>query len=69
VTCSFKELPLPVVGKVVSKASATFPDHPAMSIHANNRDMVRFASVDDNGFKRLAGVLVQWEQKSGRLQG
>jgi protein SERAC1 len=63
VTCFFEELPLPGVGKVISKASATFADHPIMSIYANHGDMVKFASVEDNGFKRLAGVLVRWEQE------
>ncbi|KAF7502470.1 hypothetical protein GJ744_005685 [Endocarpon pusillum] len=63
VTCFFEELPLPVVGRVVSKTSATFADHPVMSIYANHSEMVKFASVDDNGFKRLAGELVRWEQE------
>ena len=63
VTCFFEELPLPVVGKVVSKVSATFADHPVMSVYANHSDMVKFATVEDNGFKRLAGELVRWEQE------
>ena len=63
VTCFFEELPLPAVGKVVSKASATFSDHPLMSIYANHSNMVKFATVDDNGFKRVAGELVRWEQE------
>ena len=61
VTCFCEEIGLPVVGKVVSKASATFADHPLMSIHANHSDMVKFATIEDNGFKRLAGELVRWE--------
>jgi pimeloyl-ACP methyl ester carboxylesterase len=61
VTCFFEELPLPVVGQVVSKASATFSDHPLMSIHGNHSDMVKFATIEDNGFKRVAGELVRWE--------
>lgn len=63
VTCFFEELPLLVVGKVVSKASATFADHPVMSIYGNHSDMVKFATVEDNGFKRLAGELVRWERE------
>jgi len=66
VTCFFEELPLPVVGTMVSKASATFADYPVMSIHANHSDMVKFARVDDNGFTRLAGELVRWEQELRR---
>jgi protein SERAC1 len=63
VTCFYEELPMPVVGEVVSKASATFSDHPLMSIHANHSDMVKFASIEDNGFKRLTGELVRWESE------
>ena len=59
ITCFFEELPLLVAGTVISKASATFADHPVMSIYANCSDMVKFTSADDNVFKRLAGVLVR----------
>ncbi|KAK0720822.1 Alpha/Beta hydrolase protein [Lasiosphaeris hirsuta] len=61
VTCFFEELPLPVVGKVVSKESATLEGYSAFSIHANHGDMVRFRSVEDNGYKRLLGELVRWK--------
>ncbi|RYP16755.1 hypothetical protein DL765_004932 [Monosporascus sp. GIB2] len=60
VTCFFEELPLPVVGKVVSKDSATLEGYGSFSIHANHRDMVRFGSAEDNGFKRLLGELIRW---------
>ncbi|KAM5342905.1 hypothetical protein ACJ41O_013871 [Fusarium nematophilum] len=53
VTCFFEELPLSGVGKVVSKDSATLESYNAISIHANHSNMVKFSSVDDNGFKRL----------------
>lgn len=65
VTCFFEELPLPVVGKVVSKESATLEGYNAMSIHADHRDMVRFGSAETNGFKRLFGELVRWESQIG----
>jgi protein SERAC1 len=61
VTCFFEELPLPVVGKVVSKESATLEGYNLISIHANHSDMVRFCSVEDNGLKRLLGELARWE--------
>jgi predicted alpha/beta hydrolase family esterase len=63
VTCFFEELPLPlpVVGKVVSKESATLEGYNQISIHANHRDMVKFGSAEDNGFKRLLGELIRWE--------
>jgi hypothetical protein len=63
VTCFFEELPLPVVGKVVSKDSATLEGYNLMSIHANHCDMVHFSSVNDIGLKRLLGELVRWERE------
>ncbi|KAH7370320.1 Alpha/Beta hydrolase protein [Rhexocercosporidium sp. MPI-PUGE-AT-0058] len=63
VTCFFEELPLPVVGKVVSKESATLEGYSSFSIHANHRDMVRFGSAEDNGFERLLGELIRWESQ------
>ncbi|KAF8849319.1 hypothetical protein BDZ45DRAFT_554777, partial [Acephala macrosclerotiorum] len=63
VTCFLEELPLPVVGKVVSKESATLEGYSSFSIHANHRDMTRFGSAEDNGFKRLLGELIRWESQ------
>ena len=63
VTCFFEELPLPRFGIVVSKDSATLEGYTAISIHANHRNMVKFGSTDDNGFKRLLGELIRWESK------
>jgi protein SERAC1 len=50
VTCFFEVLPLPVVGKVVPKESATFAGYNPISIHANHRDMVKFASAGETGY-------------------
>ncbi|RYO87921.1 hypothetical protein DL764_008800 [Monosporascus ibericus] len=63
VTCFFEELPLPVIGKVVSKESATLEGYSSISIHANHSDMVRFGSADDNGFERLLSELTRWESQ------
>jgi hypothetical protein len=63
VTCVFEELPLPVVGRVVSKESATLEGYNSFSIHANHRDMVRFGSAEEGGFKRLLGELMRWESQ------
>ncbi|OAL38089.1 hypothetical protein AYO20_02541 [Fonsecaea nubica] len=63
VTCFFEELPLPVVGKVVSKESATFAGYNPISIHANHSDMVRFVSPEETGFKRVIGELSRWEME------
>lgn len=62
VTCFFEELPLPrpLAKAVVTKESATLEGYSSISIHANHRDMVRFASVEDNGFKRVLGELMRW---------
>ncbi|KAL8366543.1 hypothetical protein RB595_010413 [Gaeumannomyces hyphopodioides] len=60
VTCFFEELPLPVAGTVVSKESATLEGFTSISIHANHRDMVRFSSMEESGFKRLLGELSRW---------
>ncbi|KAL8364903.1 hypothetical protein RB595_003946 [Gaeumannomyces hyphopodioides] len=60
VTCFFEELPLPFAGTVVPKESATFEGFTSISIHANHRDMVKFSSEEENGFKRLLGELSRW---------
>ena len=69
VICFFEELPLPVAGKVVSKESATLEGYPFVSVHANHRDMVRFGSAEDTGFKRLLGELVRWESQISHKSG
>ncbi|KAH8662953.1 Alpha/Beta hydrolase protein [Tricladium varicosporioides] len=63
VTCFFEEQGLIGVGKVVSKESATLEGYNSISIHADHREMVRFSSPGDNGFKRLLGELVRWESQ------
>lgn len=66
VTCFFEELPLGGVGKVVSKESASFDGYVPRSIHANHRNMVKFATVEDNNFKRLLGELTRWTSEVGK---
>ncbi len=66
VTCFFEELPMPVVGKVVSKESATLDGYTSISIHANHRAMAKFSSAEDTGFTRLLGVLTSWESQVGK---
>lgn len=60
ITCFFEELPLPVVGQVVSKVSATLEGYTSVSVHANHMDMVKFRTENDNGFRRLVGDLIRW---------
>ncbi|KXX72961.1 hypothetical protein MMYC01_210628 [Madurella mycetomatis] len=63
ITCFFEELPLPMVGIVVSRESATLQGYSSFSIHADHRDMVRFRSAEDNGFVRLFGEITRWESQ------
>jgi hypothetical protein len=67
VTCFFEGLPSSVLGRtvtVVSKDSATLSGYSSFSIHANHRDMVRYTSAEDNGFKRLLGELRRWRDQA-----
>jgi hypothetical protein len=64
ITCFFEELPLPVVGQVVSKMSATLEGYTSVGIHANHRDIVKFRTENDNGFKRLVGDLMRWQDET-----
>lgn len=66
ITCFFEELPLSIAGLVVPKESATLDGYNSMSIHADHSAMVRFASADDNGFKRLLGELTRWASQAGK---
>ncbi|KAJ5089159.1 Alpha/Beta hydrolase protein [Penicillium argentinense] len=65
ITCFFEELPVFGAGTIVSRESATFEGYPTRSIYANHRDMVKFATVEDNGFKRLLWELTRWASKTG----
>jgi hypothetical protein len=60
VTCFFEELPLHGAGMVVSKESATLEGYTSITIHADHKRMTKFASAEENGFKRLLGELVRW---------
>ncbi|KAH7459867.1 hypothetical protein FOMA001_g19853 [Fusarium oxysporum f. sp. matthiolae] len=69
VACFLEELPLSTVGKVVSKESATFEGYDLITIHANHGDMVKFASTEENGFKRVVGELTAWKPETGKSSG
>ena len=60
VTCFYEELGLSVIGKIVSKDSATFEHYDPISIHGNHETMVKFAT-SCTGFQRVAGELARWE--------
>ncbi|KAJ5935568.1 alpha/beta-hydrolase [Penicillium verhagenii] len=67
VTCFFEELPFPVVGRIVTEESATLDGYEIYSIYANHRDMVRFGSEEDPGFKRLLWKLLAWTPQVGKI--
>ncbi|KAI1034908.1 hypothetical protein LB504_013192 [Fusarium proliferatum] len=69
VACFFEELPLSMVGKVVSKESATFEGYDPITIHANHADMVKFGSTEETGFKRVVGELTAWKSEIGKSSG
>lgn len=69
VTCFFEESAMThVVGKVVSKESATFAGYNLVSIHANHSGMVKFRE-NDSGFTRLLGELLRWESDLRTFSG
>ncbi|KAF5977752.1 hypothetical protein FCOIX_6349 [Fusarium coicis] len=59
ITCSFEELPMPGIGTIVSKESASLEGYSTFSIHANHSNMAKFGSAEESGFKRLLGELVR----------
>jgi hypothetical protein len=66
ITCFFEELPTSGVGKIVSKDSASLEGYASHSIHANHRDMVKFVTAEQNGFKRVLGELTRWTAEVGK---
>ncbi|KAJ6161322.1 hypothetical protein N7470_004718 [Penicillium chermesinum] len=68
ISCFYEELPFPVVGKIVNEQSATLDGFDAVSIYANHRDMVRFASDEDPGFRRVLWQLHDWTSQISTVQ-
>jgi pimeloyl-ACP methyl ester carboxylesterase len=60
VICFFEELGYPQIGCVVPKASATFASDTPIGIHANHRNMVKFATAEDDAFQSVAAELRRW---------
>lgn len=61
ITCFFEELPSFGSMAVVPKESAILEGYRHFSIHATHAGMVKFASADDTGFKRVSGELLRWQ--------
>ncbi|KFH43834.1 Protein SERAC1-like protein [Hapsidospora chrysogenum ATCC 11550] len=68
IACFFEELPTYGNKTVVSQTSATLEGYTSLSIHANHRDMVKFATAEDNGFQRVSGELRRWQKTCGKNQ-
>ena len=61
VACFYDELPSRGLGwMAVPRSSAAPGGYLAVGIHAEQKDMARFASPEENGFKRLFGELARW---------
>lgn len=59
--CFYAELPSPGMGwMVVPRGSAAPEGYYAVGVHADQKGMARFASPEENGFKRLFGELGRW---------
>ena len=64
VTCLFESLPMPVVGKIVPTDSAILQGYTSISVHADHREMVRFASEDDPAFRKVVCELERWSREA-----
>lgn len=61
ITCFFEELPM--FGKlIVPKRSAIFHGYDFYSIHASHKDMVKFVSAEETGFRRIFAELNRWQK-------
>ena len=60
ITYFWESLPMPVVGIIVARSSASLPGYNAISIHANHRDIVKFNMAEDPGFISVLGEVKRW---------
>ncbi|KAM0335078.1 hypothetical protein ACHAQA_000112 [Verticillium albo-atrum] len=59
-TCFFEEREVIGVGMVVNKDSAKISGYPQLPVPTNHMDLVRFASTEDTGYRRVLGELRRW---------
>ncbi|KAF3343895.1 hypothetical protein VD0002_g3749 [Verticillium dahliae] len=59
-TCFFEEREVVGVGMVVNKDSAKISGYPQLPVPTNHMDLVRFASTEDTGYRRVLGELRRW---------
>lgn len=60
ITCFYEQLPLPRIGFVVPKGSATLPGYNQIGIHGNHKQMIKFSEAHDPGFMAICGELKRW---------
>ncbi|EEY16823.1 het-eN [Verticillium alfalfae VaMs.102] len=56
-TCFFEEREVVGVGMVVNKDSAKISGYPQLPVPTNHMDLVRFASTEDTGYRRVLGCM------------
>ena len=64
ITCFWESLPMPVVGRLVPRPSASLAGYNTISIHANHRDMAKFGIAEDPGFISVLGELKRWVREA-----
>ncbi|KEF62369.1 uncharacterized protein A1O9_00341 [Exophiala aquamarina CBS 119918] len=64
IACFYEVLPLRGRIKIVDKDSATISGYNNVSIHADHRNIARFKSQDDPGYKHITGTLGMWVNES-----
>ena len=69
ITCFWESLPMPHVGPIVARTSASLAGYNAISIHADHRDMVRFKNAEDPGFLGVVGELKRWADDLAEVPG
>ncbi|KAK0622531.1 hypothetical protein B0T14DRAFT_425223, partial [Immersiella caudata] len=65
IACFYEQLPLPVVGHIVTQDSAILPGYIPIGIHANHMDMAKFGSDNDPGFVSVCAELRRWIKDIG----
>lgn len=62
IACFFEEQPTYGTMPIVLKESAILEGYRHYSIYATHAGMVKFASAEETGFKRVSGELLRWQE-------
>ncbi|MCJ1379890.1 hypothetical protein MMC17_002993 [Xylographa soralifera] len=65
----YEELPVGKLGLIVPRRSAKLDAYTNVSIHANHMEMTKFDSLEDPGFRLVAGQLQRWVNEFGTIEG